>query len=173
MLRHVTFRNSIHQSRTRRSSRLPIDPPTDAVVPCFPDPEDSADGDGDDDGRPSFWTDFVSDRSTFGASNFFSDGGDDGDDEGAGLLLLLLLLSLRSGPDSDCCFDGSGSDEVGCSLLAGALGSELAVSDPPASFGGSPCSSFASSCPTVTVSSSLANNSSIVPASGALTATSI
>jgi len=69
-------------------------------------------------------------------------------------------------------FEGSGSDAVGWPLDAGALGSEPASCfSPPC--GAPPSSIFSRSCPTVTVSSSFTKNSLTVPASGALTATSI
>ena len=64
-------------------------------------------------------------------------------------------------------FFGSGPEAVGCSFEAGFFVGALA-SLPP-----SPVSSFAMSCPTVTVSPSLTSNSLIVPAAGALTETSI
>ena len=69
-------------------------------------------------------------------------------------------------------FLGSGSEDDGWSSGAGAFGSwpPFCFSPP---FGGPPSSNFRRSCPTVTVSSSLARNSFIVPGSGALTATSI
>ena len=76
-----------------------------------------------------------------------------------------------SGPwDSD--FWGRGSEEVACSLVADAFGSEPPCFL-PLSAAAPLTSSLTRSCPTVTVSSSLARNSLIVPASGALTATSI
>ena len=96
--------------------------------------------------------------SFFGGSDFFSGGG------------LGFEAGLLSSFGSD--FDGSGSEEVGCSLDAGSFGSFLA-GFAPSSGGAPPVSSFTKSCPTVTVSSSFANSSLIVPASGALTATSI
>ncbi len=68
--------------------------------------------------------------------------------------------------------DGSGSEDVDWSLEAGSLGSDAAFSFSPPE-GAPPSSRRTKSCPTVTVSSSLARNSLIVPASGALTATSI
>ena len=69
-------------------------------------------------------------------------------------------------------FDGLGSEDVGCSLEAGSFGVESAFSSFPPS-GGPPSSRRRRSWPTVTVSSSFTKNSLIVPASGALTATSI
>ena len=74
--------------------------------------------------------------------------------------------------DCPSSFLGSGSEDEGWSEGAGDFGSW-----PPCSFspplGSPPSSSFKRSCPTVTVSSSLARKSLIVPGSGALTATSI
>jgi len=69
-------------------------------------------------------------------------------------------------------FESSGFDEVDWSLVAGSLGSEAPFSFSPPE-GAPPSSRRTKSCPTVTVSSSFARNSLIVPASGALTATSI
>lgn len=71
-----------------------------------------------------------------------------------------------------CAFEGSGSDAVDWSLDAGPLGSWPACCFSP-SCGAPPSSNFTRSCPTVTVSSSFARYSLIVPAWGALTATSI
>jgi len=93
----------------------------------------------------------------FGGSGFFSGGG--GGD---------FVVSS----DLDWSFAGSGSDEVACDSDAGSLGSELAFSFSPP-WDAPPVSIFTKSCPTVTVSSSFTRNSLIVPASGALTATSI
>jgi hypothetical protein len=69
-------------------------------------------------------------------------------------------------------FGGSGSEDVGWSFDAGSLGSVVPFSFSPPS-GAAPSSIRTKSCPTVTVSSSFARNSLMVPASGALTATSI
>lgn len=74
--------------------------------------------------------------------------------------------------DLESPLDGSGSEEVDWSSEAGLLGSWFACSFSP-DCGAPPSSNFTRSCPTVTVSSSLAKNSLMVPASGALTATSI
>jgi hypothetical protein len=92
-------------------------------------------------------------------SDFFSCGGGGGG------------LDSSLGFDSSF-FDGSGSDDVGCSFGAGSLASEDASSFPPPD-GAPPSSRRTRSCPTVTVSSSFARYSFMVPASGALTATSI
>jgi hypothetical protein len=67
---------------------------------------------------------------------------------------------------------GSGLEDVDCSLDAGSLGSASAFCFSPPS-GAAPSSRRTRSCPTVTVSSSFARYSFMVPASGALTATSI
>ena len=68
-------------------------------------------------------------------------------------------------------FFATGLDVVGCLSEAGSFGGALASCLPP--LPPSPGSSFAMSCPTVTVSPSLTRNSLIVPASGAFTETSI
>lgn len=74
--------------------------------------------------------------------------------------------------DLDWSFEGPESEEVGCDSDAGSLGSEPAFSFSPP-WGAPPVSIFIRSCPTVTVSSSFTRNFLMVPASGALTATSI
>ena len=66
-----------------------------------------------------------------------------------------------------------GSEDVCCLLGACSLGCSFAATLSPLSLGGAPSSNFNRSWPTVTVSSSFARSSFIVPASGALTATSI
>ena len=112
----------------------------------------------------------------FGAGSFGAGGSFAG---GLGLLSWGWGSDFFSGGGraDSCCvsassFLGSGSEDDGWSSGAGALGSWPAFClSPP--FGGPPSSNFRRSCPTVTVSSSLARNSLIVPASGALTATSI
>jgi hypothetical protein len=71
-----------------------------------------------------------------------------------------------------CSCSPDGCDEVSWSLDAGSLGSSLASCLPPAG-GSPPSSSLTTSCPTVTVSSSLTRNSLMVPAWGAFSETSI
>lgn len=85
------------------------------------------------------------------------------------------FLGSGVGLDSSDGFDsffGAGSEDVGCSFDAASFGSESAFSSFPPD-GASPSSRRTRSCPTVTVSSSFARNSFIVPDAGALTATSI
>lgn len=94
-----------------------------------------------------------------GAGAFFS-GAEGG---GAGL----LSSCLGSGFDS-----GSGLDS-GFFSSSLSLDSALGADSPAPSGGAPPSSNRMRSWPTVTVSSSFARNSLIVPASGALTATSI
>ena len=99
---------------------------------------------------------FLLDVDGFGAASFLGSG-----------------FSSWGGGGVDCsfCFDPSclaGSEGAG-SLLA------VASFDPESAFGAPspPGSRRTRSCPTTTVSSSFAKNSLIVPAAGALTATSI
>jgi hypothetical protein len=105
--------------------------------------------------------------SVFLGSAFFGSEGFEGGEGGVSFSGL-----EASSFDFGSSFFGSGSEVVGLSPDAGSFAASPPSSFPP-SAGLSPSSSLTISCPTVTVSSSLARNSLIVPAAGALTATSI
>ena len=111
---------------------------------------------------------FLGVSTSLGGSGFWGcrfGGGGGGVGGGAG------FVSLGGSGVFSSCFGGCDSCE-GVSLGSGSFGSSFASSFFPAD-GSPPASSSASSWPTDTVSSSLTNSFLIVPASGALTATSI